>query len=144
MFYRRNLPYWIPPNATIFLTFRLAGSLPGTQTTKSDGLRHEVPMWLLDDRVAAMVSEAILYGQAVGYYELFAWVVMPNHVHMRISRTGSFWQDESFDPWIRSWEEFEGFVDYIESNAVRAGLAESPQAWKWSSAVEPRLIQPTH
>jgi REP element-mobilizing transposase RayT len=168
MFYRRNLPHWIPPDATIFLTFRLAGSLPATQTTKGDGLCHELchkpqeqtkgPFWLLDDRVAAMVSEAVIYGEEAGYYELFAWVVMPNHVHLLIRpvkdlaritqwikgrtarvgnrilrRSGAFWQDESFDRWIRSWEEFQGAVDYIETNPVKSGLTETPQAWKWSS-----------
>ena len=28
MYYRRNLPHYQPPNATFFVTFRLAGSLP--------------------------------------------------------------------------------------------------------------------
>jgi hypothetical protein len=27
-FYRRNLPHWHPPDATIFLTWNLEGSLP--------------------------------------------------------------------------------------------------------------------
>lgn len=29
IFYRRNLPHWQPPGATIFFTWRLYGSLPG-------------------------------------------------------------------------------------------------------------------
>jgi len=29
IFYRRRLPHWQPPGATFFITFRLAGSLPG-------------------------------------------------------------------------------------------------------------------
>jgi len=32
-FYRRNLPHWQPRNAILFVTFRLAGSLPRTVTT---------------------------------------------------------------------------------------------------------------
>ena len=28
LFYRRNLPHYQPANATLFVTFRLAGSLP--------------------------------------------------------------------------------------------------------------------
>jgi hypothetical protein len=29
-FYHRHLPHWQPPDATLFVTFRLAGSLPQT------------------------------------------------------------------------------------------------------------------
>jgi hypothetical protein len=28
IYYERNLPHWLPPGSDIFLTFRLAGSLP--------------------------------------------------------------------------------------------------------------------
>ena len=28
IYYERNLPHWLPPGEIIFITFRLAGSLP--------------------------------------------------------------------------------------------------------------------
>ncbi len=93
-------------------------------------------------------------------YELRAWVVMPNHVHILIcprvelrqitrtvktftaretnsilQRTGQpFWQDESYDHWVRSRDEMEATVRYIESNPVAAGLATAVEEWPWSSA----------
>ena len=97
---------------------------------------------------------------AFGLFDLHAWVVMPNHVHLLISPvaplpriTGSlkrrsarvanqilertrlpFWQPESFDHWVRNRDEQEALVTYIESNPVKAGLVRSPQEWPWSSA----------
>lgn len=46
----------------------------------------------------------------------------------------AFWQDESYDHWVRSGEEFERIVRYIEANPVRAGLLERVEDWRWSSA----------
>jgi len=119
------------------------------------------PVWLQDSRVARVVVDALLYGEKVrGFYQLHAWVVMANHVHaifqphaamptiMRwlkgrtgrvanqvLGRTGTaLWQDESFDHWIRSAEEFQGLVEYVENNPVKAGLVATKERWRWSSA----------
>ena len=119
------------------------------------------PAWLQDARVACMFVEAIRYGEmARRFYVLRAWVVMPNHVHvifqphtelssiMRwlkgrtsrvansiLGRTGTaFWQNESFDHWIRSAEELEYLIEYVEDNPLKAGLVEAKEQWRWSSA----------
>jgi len=175
-FTRRNLPHWVPEETAIFVTWRLAGSLPvglPDNTNQSSGLSHSLelddqldrghcgPAWLQDSRVASVVVNALLHGEMVRrFYQLHAWVVMPSHVHaifqphaemstiMRwlkgrtsrvanriLGRTGTpFWQDESFDHWIRSVEELQYLIDYVESNPHRAGLVESKEQWRWSSA----------
>jgi len=52
-----------------------------------------------------------------------------------LGRTGMpFWQDEAFDRWIRSAEEFDHLASYVENNPVKAGLVSSPESWRWSSA----------
>jgi len=52
-----------------------------------------------------------------------------------LGRTGSrFWQDESFDHWIRNPEEWKRIRSYIERNPVVAGLVDKPEEWPWSSA----------
>jgi REP element-mobilizing transposase RayT len=97
---------------------------------------------------------------ALNFYDLHAFAVMPNHVHLLISpktlvsrimnglkgvtardansilsRKGKhFWQDESFDHWVRSPWEFDRIRTYIETNPVSAGLVVRPQDWLWSSA----------
>jgi len=41
------------------------------------------PDWLRDTRIAQCVADALRYGQwQLKIYELHAWVVMPNHVHV--------------------------------------------------------------
>jgi putative transposase len=123
------------------------------------------PLWLQDPRVANVVVGAIQYGESVRqFYHLHAWVVMSNHVHlifqpviemssiMRwlkgvtarranriLGRTGMmFWQDESFDHWIRSEEELGALIFYVESNPVKAGLVGEACQWPWSSAGDGR------
>jgi REP element-mobilizing transposase RayT len=127
------------------------------------------PLWLKDPEIAAIVENAILHGVELGHYRLRAYVVMPNHVHalfeplvslhklmggikgasaryanLRLGRTGkTFWQDESFDRWVRDEAEFVRTKSYIENNPVKAGLCAKPEAWPWSSA-HAKLAQPDH
>jgi REP element-mobilizing transposase RayT len=87
-------------------------------------------------------------------YELFAWVVMPNHVHVVFApraphslasvvsswksytanrlnayfeRNGRLWQREYFDRLIRDDEEFERAVEYVAQNPAASGL----RNWRW-------------
>jgi putative DNA methylase len=116
-------------------------------------------MWLSDSRVASCVIETLRYGQdGLRLYELLAWVIMPNHVHILIEpkvslgrimksvkgfsarkcneilgRTGQFWLDESYDRWARSRDERAHIIDYIEFNPVSAGFVNRPEDWRWSS-----------
>ena len=172
--YRRRLPHIHPDGAHLFVTWRLYGSLPiappdviyatpGHAFAAEDralGQGHGW-LWLSDTRVARQMVEAIRIGEnRKQLYELQAWVVMPNHVHMLIlprvalprithwikgttakeansllGRTGEpFWQDESYDHWVRNEREFQRIVAYIEENPVSAGLVTKPEDWPWSSA----------
>jgi putative transposase len=55
----------------------------------------------------------------------------------RLGRTGQpFWQDESYDHWVRSEAELVRVVEYIESDPVRSGLTTWPEEWRWSSCWE--------
>ncbi len=121
------------------------------------------PLWLEDERVAARVMHAIEWGaNSLGHYRLHAFVVMANHIHLLIDPIvslpritnglkgvsareanrilgrvgGRFWQDESFDHWVRNGKEFEKIRTYIERNPVAAGLVAKPEDWPWSSATE--------
>jgi hypothetical protein len=171
MFYRRRLPHWHPDLTEakfLFVTWRLAGSIPraclpqpATGAPLSAGraflvLDREVdkaafgPVWLRDARVASVVANALLYGEhGRNFYQLRAWVIMPNHVHVLLlpktslpvltrwlkgstarptnlilGRTGkAFWQDESFDHGVRDEVELDRIAHYVEYNPVSAGLA---------------------
>jgi REP element-mobilizing transposase RayT len=111
--------------------------------------------------VAECIAETIRRGEGVRtLYDLVAFVVMPNHVHLLIDprprapkitqfvkgvsakqanellcRTGQpFWQDESFDHWVQSPKERGNIIRYIEFNPVRANLAPEPRLFRYSSA----------
>lgn len=51
-FYRRHLPHWQPPGATLFVTFRLAGSLPQAviEELQATDRRHETALSRIEKR----------------------------------------------------------------------------------------------
>ena len=93
-------------------------------------------------------------------YQLEAWVVMPNHLHLLVrnwrtplsalskswkgfiareadrilGRKGTLWEREYWDTLTADEEQFRKAVDYTEHNPAKAGLAREPKAWPWSSA----------
>ena len=118
-YYRRNLPHYQPSDATFFITFRLAGSLPGEviarlreEHMQNEKLLQKIrdakerkrklavqrkqyfgrvdelldkavegPYWLKDERVAEVITDAIHFRDGKDY-ELIAYCIMPNHVHL--------------------------------------------------------------
>jgi REP element-mobilizing transposase RayT len=90
-------------------------------------------------------------------YRLFAWSVMPNHVHVLfqtignislasilhswksfsakaanqiLGRSGEFWQREYHDHLIRNPAEFDRAMRYVVENPSKAGIQNWP--WVWS------------
>ncbi len=49
-------------------------------------------------------------------------------------RTGPFWQDESFEHFVRDEEELHRIISYVERNPVKAGLTTEADEWPFSSA----------
>ena len=45
-----------------------------------------------------------------------------------------FWQDESYDHWVRDEAELGRVLTYIEEDPIRAGLVVNIEDWRWSSA----------
>ena len=141
-----------------FMTFRLGDSMPQAildkcreELEKEVGasldsvLRRRVEAYLdqgygncylNDPRVAEMVQDSLLFYDGERY-ALWAWVVMPNHVHLLVTpaegkelsvilhslksytahkanrilgRTGRFWQRESFERYISDYEHLQNVV----------------------------------
>jgi hypothetical protein len=110
--YRRRLPHFHPDGAHLFVTWRLDGSLPvappdiiyatpGHAFAAEDRALAQGHgcLWLSDTRVARQVAETIRTGESrKQFYELQAWVVMPNHVHLlilpRVTLAQTFCWDE--------------------------------------------------
>jgi putative transposase len=173
--HRRRLPHVYTEGAPLFFTWHLHGSVPasllpppGPLTSgeafawldrQLDSLRHG-PMYLRQPDIARVVVDSIHKGVELGHYELSAYVVMANHVHLLVrplvapdrllkslkgatarhanrllARTGEpFWQKESYDHWVRNEIEFQRIRRYVENNPVKAGLVRNPEDFPWSSA----------
>ena len=175
---KRRLPHIYVLGQPLFVTFRLRGTLPmerrfpapslssGEAFVALDRLLDQAssgPCFLRQPDVAGEVLASIEYGAQRGDYELHAWVIMPNHVHLLITprvnvskalgslKAGSaksanlllgragqtFWQDESYDHFVRNDEELRRIQRYIENNPVTAGLVSKAEDYVWSSAGRP-------
>jgi len=49
-----------------------------------------------------------------------------------LQRSGTFWQDESYDHFIRDDAELERIVNYVLYNPVKANLVKEQTDWKWA------------
>jgi len=179
---RGYLPHFDGGEIPQFITFRLGDSMPQavlqkwrTELGRESGidveaaLRRRIEAYLdqgygechlSHPNIAESVQDSILFFDR-DRYRLFAWVVMPNHVHLLITpcqghalsrilqslkgytanevnkllgREGQLWQRESFDRYIRDGDHFAKVVEYIENNPVKARLCKSPEDWPFSSA----------
>jgi REP element-mobilizing transposase RayT len=173
---RGYLPHFDAPGVIQGVTFRLWDSLPddvvqslADETLENSKKRARLEKYLnagygacylRDPRIASLVENALLYFDGKRY-RLFAWVIMPNHVHVLIEifvgfpldtiihswksytaneankllkRTGPFWFREYFDRYIRNKQHFANAVRYIHRNPLEAGLVEKAEDWTFSSA----------
>jgi putative transposase len=167
-----RLPHFDSPEINQFVTFRLADSLPANAVNRdanNDMRRREIEReldgnhgscWLRTPDIADLVERALLMFDGERY-RLWAWCVMPNHVHCLfeaanghrlgdivkswkaytgtkanriLGRRGAFWQRDYFDRYMRNEEQMSRTIDYIERNPVQAGLCLHPADWRWSSA----------
>jgi len=173
----KRLPHFDSPGAQQFVSYRLAGALPTARQSEwktllaiEDDLERQRfiegyldkgygECHLSDQRVADPVQSNFWHEDGASY-RLFAWVIMPNDVHVLIEiwqvplgeivkswkgytakkanpllgRHGQFWEEDYFDRYIRDEEHFRRVVHYIESNPVKAGLVPAAADWPWSSA----------
>lgn len=101
-------------------------------------------------------------------YKLICYCVMPNHFHLVfellndskgiskimqsikrksarecnkiLNREGKFWQDESFDHWVRNEKELYFVIRYVLLNPVNAGLVDEWSKWKFTYCHKDYLI----
>ena len=176
--YRGYLPHYDQPELSQFITFRLNDSLPQSLLLElrqvnanyhAPTTRQVIEKYL--DRgsgncllsnpgVARIVKECLL-AKHDKEYNLHAWVIMPNHVHVLLStipensisniikswksissrriyklthESRSIWQRDYFDRYMKSEKQFAATQLYIEYNPVKAGLVRVPGDWLFSSA----------
>jgi putative transposase len=174
---RGYLPHRDEPGLVQFITFRLADSFPESLRSEWEHLwkiendqqrRVELEAYLDKGRgechlkrseIAKMVEEALRFHHNERY-DVLAWAVMPNHVHVlfktgatpmskivetwkkntafkanrEMRRRGQFWQADYWDTYMRDGKHESETRNYIENNPAKAGLVLDPKGWLWSSA----------
>jgi putative transposase len=178
--HRNRRPPFFPIREPVFITWRLHSSLPlgrgfpRTSPASSqafDTLDRQLdegrtgPLHLRQPLRAEMAVQAIHYNACIlAHFELDAFVVMANHVHLlltpyvpvaRLTRslkaviarranqmlgfsgtTTPFWEADSYGQVVHDRKEFERIRAYIEQNPVRAGLVRAAADFRWCSASE--------
>jgi REP element-mobilizing transposase RayT len=174
---RGYLPHRDEPGLTQFVTFRLADSFPESLRSEWAHLlkieddreqQEELQAYLDKGRgvcelrhpdIAKLVEENLRQFSGPRY-DLLAWVLMPNHVHVlfkvgtasmsetvgawkkhtgrlahrTLGKQGAFWAEGYFDTYMRDAEHEEKTIRYIENNPTKAKLVLDPKDWPWSSA----------
>jgi REP element-mobilizing transposase RayT len=174
---RGYLPHRDEPGLTQFVTFRLADSFPESLRSEWEHLwkieddqkrRSELESYLDKGRgechlrrpeIAKLVEDALLFFHRERY-DLRAWVVMPNHIHVLfrvdatpmsriveswkkhtafkangiLDRRGAFWHADYWDTFMRDSDHETRTRNYIENNPAKARLVLDPKTWPWSSA----------
>ncbi len=174
---RGYLPHRDEPGLTQFVTFRLADSFPRSFRSEWEHFlkieddreqRKQLEAYLDKGRgdchlrspkIAKLIENGIrLFHDK--RYEVRAWVLMPNHVHVLfkvetvpmseivgawkkhtgrlahklLGKQGAFWAEGYFDTFMRDAEHEHRTVRYIENNPTKAKLVLDPKEWPWSSA----------
>ncbi len=116
------------------------------------------PHWLRQPEIARLNFDNIHF-YAEKYFEVWAFTLMSNHFHLLMTprpgapelwkilqntkkfsgtqsnrlmgRTGPFWEEESYDHWLREGE-FDRIVAYILNNPVKAGIVRNWQEYPWN------------
>lgn len=159
---RGYLPHMDGWDVVQHVVFRLADALPSDAPEAGDDildLGHGAAV-LRDPVCAEIVTRSLLHHHG-SRYDLHAWCIMPNHVHVLLSthlehelgavvrgwksfsgrlinaqmnRTGRLWAADYFDRFMRDGDHYETTKRYIQMNPVKAGLCETPEDWRFSSA----------
>jgi putative transposase len=174
---RGYMPHCDLPGVTQFVTLRLHDSMPASRRGEWEALlqledsrerRTKLEEYLdrglggcplREPAIAELAENALRFfdGQR---YQLQAWVIMPNHIHVLVDiwetpldkidkswkqfialranrllgQAGKFWEREYWDTLIEDEEHRRKATRYIEANPVKALFVREARDWRWSSA----------
>jgi len=174
---RGYLPHRDEPGLTQFVTFHLSDSFPAAMRSEWKAVlkveddrerrlqlenyldRGRGEYYLRRPEIGKLVEDALRFHHPQ-WYDLRAWVIMPNHLHFLVKIGGTplskivkelkrytsreankilrrivaFWCEDYFDTYMRDAQHELKTRRYIENNPVKALLVREPKEWPWSSA----------
>ena len=120
-----------------------------------------------DDTNARIVVTALLYLRQRGDFDLYSYVIMPDHLHLlllprqeksvsemmhsiksftakeinkHMNRSGKVWQEDYYEHAVRGKADFDEKLIYIHNNPVKAGLVKTAEDYKYSSAYKEAYV----
>lgn len=142
--YRRNLPHFEKGGRAHFITFDtyLRWELP--PTARDLALKH----CLYDNGKKMRLLIAIVMPDHVhmifiplederqetfSFEEIIGAIkgASAHSINKVLQRSGTVWQDESFDHVVRHADSLEQKIQYVRENPVRKGLVSRPEDYKW-------------
>ena len=123
-----NLPHWEQPGKTVFVTFRLADSIPREKLLRwQENEIEEKEKWLdtgygecvlrdFDNQDA--VRRTLRYGDGK-IYRLYGFVIMPNHVHVVFMPLG----ENKVCDIVKAWKS-------VSSRSFGKNLGRSGHVWQ--------------
>ena len=152
---RGYLPHYDNPETIQFVTFRLADSLPQSKLEEIESellesspqkldaeRRKKIETWLDagmgccalgQPALASLMQESLLKWDG-DRYRLFAWCVMPNHVHVMLETT------TALSKIVQSWKSFTGRWAMEQNTELRLGV---PGTALWMREYWDRFIRDT-
>jgi putative transposase len=171
---RGYLPHYDANTLVQHVVFRTLGSLPSYVLERLAPPNVAATSAALElaldqscyDPIFSVPANADIMQAALRYfdgdrYDLQAWCIMPNHVHVVFvtnpdmllgnivkswkrsvawsinkarGQTGSVFAFDYFDRYMRNLRQAETAIHYVEVNPVKAGLCQNAADWPWSSA----------
>jgi REP element-mobilizing transposase RayT len=142
--YRRNLPHFEKDGRAHFITFDtylrwelppMARDLVLKHCLHDNGQKMQLYIVVvMPDHVhmifAPLASETY---ETFSFEEIVGAIkgVSAHSVNRALERSGTVWQDESFDHVIRHADSLEQKIRYVRENPVRKGLVSRPEDYKW-------------
>jgi putative transposase len=182
---RGYLPHFDANPLVQHVVFRTKNSLPQTDIEMARSFDAPTSRRFLDSQLdrngfgcvfanpemAKIMQDGLLHFDA-DRYDLQAWCIMPNHIHVLLvtepthllgqivktwksqatrsinkacNTTDAVFARDYFDRYMRTSSQMSATIGYIEQNSVKAGLCLQSDQWPWSSAAaRKRGWQPSH
>ena len=142
--YRRNLPHIQKADRAHFVTFVTYGrwilppaarDLVLAHCLHDNGSKMRLYIALVMPDHVHMIFTPLLAenGQPFSFAEIQGSIkgASSHSVNRALNRSGTVWEDESFDHVLRSSESLNNKVRYVRENPVRKGLVSRPEDYKW-------------
>jgi putative transposase len=144
--HRRHLPHWDLPGAVYFVTFTLrdrnlcdltsaniAPIMLGALSFYANRRYFLHDHTIMPDHVHVILEPIVDSGKAEKLGDILGDLkrYTARKINDLLERRGALWLDESYDRIIRDKDDYDQKSRYIFENAVKAGLVDRGEDWKW-------------